>query len=271
MTRTLVLMALVSGLGAAPQTGAAKPPASTTATAAQTTPSSARYGSIDLTVTSQSGAFLADAHVRAEGPTSRQGSTGADGETVLANVTAGTYRCRIQRDGYVTLEKELVVKTGARTTAEAVLSPAMPSAAPAPAPASCPAPAPVSTTSSNLVAGLPVTVSLVDQLADQLLKSKDAVAEHVIGCSGDTEAKLIRLTGGLESQTHANADVMLYMIAGDATLTMNGKDSNIGPGWFGLVPRGTTHTINRRGNKPLLVLSIESGQACSNNGAPGAK
>jgi len=268
VTRPLLLVALMMGFGAPPQAPPPKPADAKPAPAAQSAAqgaSSARPGSIDLTVTSQTGALLSGATVRAEGPSSRQGSTGSDGDVILTNVAAGTYRCRIQRDGYLTLEKEVTVKAGARTAAEAVLSPAPP---PPPAPAP---PPPAPTAAPALVPGVATTVSLVDQLADDLVKSKDAVAEHDLGCSGATSAQLIRLRDGLPAHTHADADEMLYMIAGDAMLTIGGKDQVVGPGWLGIVPRGTSHAIVRRGNKTLLVLSIRSGPPCPSGGASGAK
>jgi mannose-6-phosphate isomerase-like protein (cupin superfamily) len=270
VTRILLLVALMMGFGGPPQAPPPKPadakPAPATPTAGAQATLSAKFGSIDLTVTSQAGALLSGATVRAEGLSSRQGSTGADGDVILTNVAAGTYRCRIQREGYITLEKEVTVKVGARTAAEAVLSPAPP---PPPAPVPPPAAPPAS---PSLVPGVPVTVSLVDQLADDLLKSKDPIAEHDLGCSGATSAKLIRLLkDGLPAHTHADADEMLYIIAGNATLTLGGKDQAIGPGWLGIVPRGTTHAIVRTGSKPLLVLSIQSGPPCPNGTASGAK
>jgi mannose-6-phosphate isomerase-like protein (cupin superfamily) len=267
VTRTLLLVAVMLGFGGSPQTPPPKPADAKPAPTTQSAPG-VKPGSIDLTVTSQTGTLLSGATVRAEGPSSRQGSTGVDGDVVLTNVAAGTYRCRIERDGFLTLEKELTVKPGVRSAAEAVLSPAPPHPA-APAPA-LPAPAP--TVQPVLVPGLPVTVSLVDQLADDLVKSKDAIAEHELGCSGAMSAKLIRLLkDGLPAHTHADADEMLYMIAGDATLTVGGKDQAIGPGWLGIVPRGTMHAIARRGNRALLVLSIQSGPPCANGSTSGAK
>jgi mannose-6-phosphate isomerase-like protein (cupin superfamily) len=269
VTRTFLLVAVMMGLGGPPQAPPPKPadakPAPTTQSAAQTT-SSPKFGSIDLTVSSQTGTLLSGATVSAEGLSSRQGSTGVDGDVILTNVAAGTYRCRIQREGYITLEKDVTVKVGARTAAEAVLSPAPPPPpAPAPAPAAPAAP-------PSLVPGLPATMSLVDQLADDLLKSKEPIAEHDLGCSGATSAKLIRLSkDGLPAHTHANSDEMLYFLAGSATLTVGGKDQVIGPGWLGIVPRGTTHAIVRTGNKAVLVLSIQSGPPCPNGAASGAK
>jgi mannose-6-phosphate isomerase-like protein (cupin superfamily) len=268
--RTFLLAAVMMGFGGLPQAPPPKPteakPAPATQSAGAQAASSTKFGSIDLTVSSQTGTLLSGATVRAEGPSSRQGSTGVDGDVILTNVAAGTYRCRIQREGYITLEKEVTVKVGARTAAEAVLSPAPP---PPPAPAP---PTPAPTTSPALVPGLPVTVSLVDQLADDLVKSKDAVAEHDLGCSGATSAKLIRLLkDGLPAHTHADADELLYIIAGNATLTVGGKDQAIGPGWLGIVPRGTAHAIVRPGNRAVLVLSIQSGPPCPSGGTSGAK
>jgi mannose-6-phosphate isomerase-like protein (cupin superfamily) len=266
VTRTVLCIALLSGVGLAAQATAPKPPDAKPTASTQTAASSAKTGSIDLTVTSQTGALLSDASVRADGPTTRQGATTSEGDLVLSNVAAGTYRCRIERDGYITLEKEIVVKTGARTAAEAVLSTAPPPPPPPAAPPAAPAPAP-----STLVPGSPVTLSLVDQLAEDLMKSKDSIAEHGLGCSGATSANLIRLKDGLPSQTHADADELLYMITGEATLTIAGKDQAIGPGWLGLIPRGAAHAIARRGNKALLILSIQSGPVCPTSGAPGAQ
>ncbi len=257
MTRSILLIALMAGFSGTPQAPTPKPADAKPAPATQSAPG-VKPGSIDLTVTSQTGALLSGASVRADGPSSRQGSTDVEGDVILTNVAAGTYRCRIQRDGYITLEKELTVKVGTRASAEAVLSPAPP-APPPPAPLP---PTPAVQVQAALVAGLPVTVSLVDQLADDLIKSKDAVAEHDLGCSGATSAKLIRLRDGLPAHTQADTDEIVYMIAGDATLTIGGKDQVVGPGWLGVIPRGTSHAIARRGTKALLVLSIQSGPPC---------
>jgi mannose-6-phosphate isomerase-like protein (cupin superfamily) len=261
ITRTVVSLALTAGLGSFQQGAAPAKPADQKPTTSTSSTASTKLGSIDVTVTSLTGAVLADAKVSAEGPASRQGSTSAEGEVVLTNITPGTYRCRIQRDGFFTLEKEIVVRAGARTTAEATLSPAPP-----PPPPPAPAPTP-KTVAPTLAAGSPVTVSLVDQIADDLIKSKDPVAEHALGCSGATASKLIRLNDALPSQTHADADEIVYLIAGSATLTLNGKDQTLSAGWFSLIPRGMSHALKARGGKPVLVLSIQSGPACANSSA----
>ena len=260
ITRTVVSLTLAAGVGTLQQAPPAKPADQKPATSAAST----KVGSIDLTVTSLTGAVLADAKVSAEGPSSRQGSTSAEGEVVLTNIAPGTYRARIQRDGFYTLEKEIVVRAGARTTTEATLSPAPP---PPPPPAPTPAPAPA-TVAPALVAGSPLTVSLVDQIADDLIKSKDPIAEHALGCSGATASRVIRLNDALPAQTHADADEIMYLIAGTATLTLNGKDQSVSAGWFSLIPRGMSHALKPRGGKPVLVLSVQSGPPCTNASRP---
>jgi mannose-6-phosphate isomerase-like protein (cupin superfamily) len=267
ITRTVVSLALTAGIGSFQQGAAPAKPADQKPTTSTSSTASTKVGSIDLTVTSLTGAVLADAKVSAQGPASREGTTSTEGEVVLTNIAPGTYRCRIQRDGFFTLEKEVVVRAGARTTAEATLSPAPPPPPP-PAPATAPTP---KTVAPTLVAGSPVTVSLVDQLADDLIKSKDPIAEHALGCSGATASKLIRLNDALPSQTHADADEIVYLIAGSATLTLNGKDQTVSAGWFSLIPRGMSHALKARGGKPVLVLSIQSGPACANSSAPLSK
>jgi len=262
ITRTVVSLALAAGVGVLPQAPPAKPADQKPAPSSSASTASTKVGSIDLTVTSLTGAVLADAKVGAEGPSSRQGTTSSEGEVVLTNVTPGTYRTRIQRDGFFTLEKEIVVRAGARTTSEATLSPAPP-----PPPPPAPAPAP-KTMAPALAAGSPVTMSLIDQIADDLIKSKDPIAEHALGCSGATASKLIRLNDALATQTHADADEVMYLIAGNATLTMNGKDQVVSAGWFGLIPRGMSHALKPRGGKPVLVLSVQSGPPCANPSRP---
>jgi hypothetical protein len=71
------------------------------------------------------------------GAVDRAGLTGPDGVVTIQNIPAGAQRCRITRDGFITLEKEVTIKSAARAAAEAVLS-----VAPAPPPPPSPSPTP---------------------------------------------------------------------------------------------------------------------------------
>ncbi|HYN07680.1 MAG TPA: carboxypeptidase regulatory-like domain-containing protein [Vicinamibacterales bacterium] len=251
-----------------PPTTTQPPPAPKPQTTARP-PSSAsnRPGVLELSVTTMVGMTIPNATVRAEGPTTRMGTTGPDGRIAFDNMTAGTYRVRIERESFITLEKEIAVWAGGRTPAQAVLSAGMATtAAPAPPPPAA-APPPASSVAAPSVAapvfkpGEPRILSLTD-IAEQLLRETDPIAERALGCSGATASRLIRVRESLASHTHADADEMLYIVAGDATLKLGDKEQNIAPGWFSVVPRGMAHTITRRGRNPLLILSSISGPAC---------
>ena len=60
------------------------------------------------------------------------------------------------------------------------------------------------------------------------------------------------------------ADVTLYVVAGEAMLNLGGRQQAITPGWFSVVPRGTPHTITRRGRTPAILLSVVAGPVCGN-------
>jgi quercetin dioxygenase-like cupin family protein len=188
------------------------------------------------------------------------GTTGPDGRITFENLTAGTYRVRVERESFITLEKEIAVWGGSRTPAQAVLSagmatPAAPPPAPAPPPPAPTAAAPV------LKPGEPRILALTD-LFEQLMREKDPVAERQLGCSGATASRLIRVSESIAAHTHADADELIYVLGGEATLKVGDMEKNVAPGWFSIVPRGTSHTITRRNRNQLLILSSLSGPLC---------
>jgi mannose-6-phosphate isomerase-like protein (cupin superfamily) len=52
------------------------------------------------------------------------------------------------------------------------------------------------------------------------------------------------------------------VVAGDGTEIMGGKTVNLSPGVLTVLPRGTPHSLSRRGSRPLIVLSFVTGPAC---------
>jgi mannose-6-phosphate isomerase-like protein (cupin superfamily) len=217
----------------------------------------AKPGTVVLTIVNDSGAPVADAVVRMSGPADRGGTSGSDGAVTFQNVPAGTYRARITADGLITFEKEIVVRAGARQTAEARLTPAPPPPAPPPPPPAEPKPDPMPT----LKAGDPRSVSLPD-LLPEMLRGSQPLVEREIGCSGATTSRVIVARENIAIHRHAEVDEVLYVVAGEATITLADKDQNVEPGWYTLVPRGMSHAIARRGRNPLVLLSIQSGQPC---------
>ena len=221
----------------------------------------AKPGSLVITVAGENGAPLSGASVKVAGATvDRAATSGADGGVTLLNLPAGTYRARITRDGYVTLEKEVTIRAGARLTTEAVVTAAPPAPPPPPPPPAASAPAP---TTSTLKPGKVSLTFVVDQITqmDKELRNSPTV-ERDLGCSGATATKLIMTRENMAMHTHADADEMLYIVAGEGTLTVGDKDQTVEAGWFSVVPRGTSHSVTRRGRNALLVLSVRSGPAC---------
>jgi mannose-6-phosphate isomerase-like protein (cupin superfamily) len=86
--------------------------------------------------------------------------------------------------------------------------------------------------------------------------------ERDLGCSGGSVSRLIMTRENISMHTHADADEMLYVVAGEASLTVGDKDQPVQPAWFAVVPRGTSHSLTRRGRNALLVLSVRSGPPC---------
>jgi quercetin dioxygenase-like cupin family protein len=241
-----------------PSSPAPSPRPAATTQARQATASTAKPGSLAITVVSETGDPQAGAMVTVHGAVDRAGVSGTDGVVGVQGLPAGTYRCRITRDGFIALDKEVTIRAGARTAAEAVLSPA-PAPPPPPPP---PPPAETRTVPPAGTAGLPRILSIPD-LAEQMLRESSAVAERQLGCSGVAATTLIAARESLPLRREADLDVMIYMVAGDATLTMGQRDQTVSAGWFGLVPRGTSYSLTRRGRNPMVLLVVESGKPCA--------
>ena len=246
---TVLLVAATVALSAADQTTSAPKPGAQASTA--------KPGTFVLTVVTEAGAAIDDAKVVMHGPVDRGGTSGTDGLVTFQNVPAGTYRGRITRDGYVTLDKEVVVRAGTSSKGEAVLA----AAPPAPAPPPPPPPAPVEAKPAPLAAGNPATGDMAAMI-ETIARGKEPIVERELGCSGATTSKVIVAKENIPAHRHTDIDEVLYVIAGEATLTLGDKDQVISPGWFGLVPRGMSHTLTRRGRNILALLSVQSGQPC---------
>jgi uncharacterized cupin superfamily protein len=113
-----------------------------------------------------------------------------------------------------------------------------------------------------LLPGEPRVLS-IPEMAEQMLESREPVLERVLGCSGAQLARLILLRGDLlATHSHAEADEMIYVVAGDALVTVGSLEQQVGPGWFSVMPRTVAHTILRRSRNPVIVLSVLSGEPC---------
>jgi hypothetical protein len=64
---------------------------------------------------------------------------------------------------------------------------------------------------------------------------------------------------------------MIYLVAGEANLTLGSKEQAMTPSWFSLVPRGTPYTVTRKGRNPAILLTMISGQPCGSSAASAAR
>lgn len=243
------------------QTPAPATPAPATTQAPARRPAAAPSSTLTIHVTDRKGLAAQGVRVVAEGVVSREGTTDAVGQVLLLTVPNGTYRIQASGDGFITLEKEVVLRAGTPVpTVEFTLTAAPPPPPPPPAPA--PPPAPVSTPTLNAPAGEPRVLSVID-LAERSLSGKEPTKIVPVGCSGLDMTQLLVVRDANKVAANASMDQMLYVVAGEATLTLGGRDQTISSGWYALVPRGTSHTLTRRGKNPAIVLAISGGEACA--------
>ena len=199
--------------------------------------------SVEISVTDRSGTPLSSAHVALEGHSEREGTTNRSGRLMLLNMKSGSYVLRAEHEGFIPLEKEFTVRPGRPLTVTAMLSPAPP-------PAVLTGPI-----------GHPGVLS-IPEFAERQLIQREAIKESPIGCSGAAEARLIQVRETLATDAHRDAEEMLYVVAGEAAIKIGEVEQRVAPGWFSLIPRGTAHSLSRKGRNPVVLLSLLSGQPC---------
>jgi mannose-6-phosphate isomerase-like protein (cupin superfamily) len=104
-------------------------------------------------------------------------------------------------------------------------------------------------------------LSIAD-LAERSLTGRDPIKLVPVACSGLDNTQMIVLRETMQSPAKPDVDQMLYVVAGEAMLSMEGREQPISSGWYAMVPRGTAHTITRRGRNPAIILATTGGQPC---------
>jgi len=233
----------------APTPGTQKPPAPRRA------PAASRSG-MAITVTNMQGATLPGVQVSAMGPTERAGETNASGQLNFTGMQAGTYRLRFSGDEVTAFEKEVVVRAGQVAAVDVALSPA-------PEPKVIVQEAPPPPPAQPVVGpkGEPVTHSIGDLLEKEFV-GRQPRRETLLSCSGNERATMIQLNDPMPERLYENADAIYYVLGGEGTLTLNGKEMRLGLNGFASVPRGTSHSFARRGNRLLVLLAVLSGEPC---------
>ena len=92
---------------------------------------------------------------------------------------------------------------------------------------------------------------------------QNPVKEDQLGCTASAKTTLLQLKDPLPEQSRADADEVLYVVAGEGTLRLGGKDMPLKSSSLVVVPRGTTRAVTRKGRNPMYLLSIVSGTPCT--------
>ena len=84
--------------------------ASAVASTAIATPAIQNTATVNVLVTDRGGKPLPSAHVLINGVTEREGNTNKSGRVVFTNMEAGAYTLRVERDRFITFEKDFAVQ-----------------------------------------------------------------------------------------------------------------------------------------------------------------
>jgi mannose-6-phosphate isomerase-like protein (cupin superfamily) len=262
-----VVAAAAAGAQSAPPPAQTPPPAPATAPKPQTPaprqaaaapPQAAARVSATVFVTDQSGAEVPDVRVTMTGPVPREGTTGRDGTLKLQGLRPGTYRLRFQATDFITFEREATLKAGPPTEIEVALNRDAPKprvVEPEPAPAAPPS-APVRAGLAPDPSASVEFVALPDWIERNLIGRSDTVKESTIGRTPVATATVLQVREPLKDRSRADADEMLYVIAGQGVLKSKGRELALDAGALVVVPRGVGYSIERRGRNPLIALSV---------------
>ena len=215
-------------------------------------------GGAAITATSPKGVTLSGVHVEFTGPTDREGETDGSGQLNVPNLLVGTYRVRFSGDKVTTFEREVTVRVGQVVDVDVSLNPAQePRVVRVPAAASPqgPAPAPVGPR------GQLITLAIVELLEKEFVRGQPR-RESLLSCSGSERATMIQLNEPLPDRLYESADAVYYVLGGEGTIQVDGKDMKLVTNGFASVPRGTPHSFSRRGTRSLVLLAVLSGEPC---------
>ena len=98
------------------------------------------------------------------------------------------------------------------------------------------------------------------------LIGREPVKESVISCTAGALTRVLQVREPVAEHAHADADEVLYVVAGEGTVRAKGASTPMTAGSLAVLPRGTSHTLERTGRNPLIVLSVLSDQPCSKIG-----
>lgn len=212
-----------------------------------------------ITVTTPQGATLPGIHVEVLGASDRSGDTNASGQITFTGMQAGTYRLRFSGDRVISFEREVSLRAGQTADMDVTLHAAAPPPEPPPPPPP-PPPAPPAPTVGPV--GRPQALSVVDLVELELIGSSQPRRESLLACSGNTRTTLVQLNQDQPQRLYEEAEISYYVVGGEGAVRATDRENAIAAGSLVALPRGTPHTIVRRGRRPLILLVTLSGEPC---------
>jgi mannose-6-phosphate isomerase-like protein (cupin superfamily) len=223
-----------------------------------------RPAATHIVVRDVSGTPLEGVHLSITGPVRSENTTDASGGLDVM-FTDGSYRIRFEREGFVTLERDVTIQKGQPATMDVVLRAAPPAPPPAPA---APPPTPRSSSGASRPSGPtppPSQVSITTFL-DKNFIGREPLKESILGCTQDATTRLLQLRDPIAPHKHDDLDEILYVVAGDGAVRIGEEVTVVTAGSLSVIPRGLPHAIERRGKNPLIVLSTLAGAPCRSAG-----
>jgi mannose-6-phosphate isomerase-like protein (cupin superfamily) len=164
---------------------------------------------------------------------------------------------RFEKEGFVTLERELSGRGGKPIDVKVTLTPEPPSPPPPTAPAApveAPPPAPVD--AKLVVLDMPAFIekNYVGRAAGRIT---------ALGCAAGGPGTLIQINDPVPEHAHEDADEFIYVIAGQGSAQLGERKEPLGPAVFLMIPRGMAHTLTAGPKKPLVLVSIRAGEPCA--------
>jgi len=225
-----------------------------TRTAAARRTVAAKPSPVRITVRDPQGARLEGVRLTVSGAATGEFTTGAAGTTVVPDLKPGVYRVRVEHEGFVTLEREFTLASGAWNPIDIVLNEAPPPPKPEPAPAPAPAPAVAS-------GGPPVAISVPDFLERNFI-GREPLKESIVACKPFETVRLLQIREPVAQHTHDRNDELVYVVAGQGAMRINGEATPVSAGSLLVLPAGSAHAFERRGKNPLVLMSTLTGSAC---------
>jgi mannose-6-phosphate isomerase-like protein (cupin superfamily) len=202
-------------------------------------------------VTDPSGKPITDVNVTVTGKANKSGST-EGGRIAFEDLPVGPYHFKFEKEGYETVEQDVVGKRGAPVDVKVTMTPTPP---PAPPPPAAPEPAPT-------VNAKPVVLDM-PAFIEKYYVGKASGTTTPMACSDGGSATLVQANDPVAEHTHADADEFVYVIAGEGSARMGQRNEPLSAGVFMMIPRGTAHSFGVGKKHPLVFVSTLAGGHCS--------